>query len=96
MFSITLKSKAIIHLKKTFAWYRKKQEQLGFQFLDEVGEKMKSLEINPYYAIKFKNIRAINLNKFPFIILFIVSEKEYVVTVLTIFHTSQNPAKYID
>ncbi len=94
MYSVKLNPTAINNLKKNYNWYTNKKQQLGVEFLNEVDNKIASLTINPHYAIRFKNVRVINLNKFPYIILFRVNEEKLLVSVLAIFHTSQNPKKY--
>ena len=85
---------AAIHLKRAAFWYNKRKKDLGQLFLDEVESAFDTLRVNPFYAIRYKEIRGFALKKFPFLILFKVDDKQSLVYILAVFHTSQNPAKY--
>ena len=52
------------------------------------------LEINPFFQKRFNNYRVIPLNKFPFILIYVILEEEKLVFIESVFHTSQNPKKY--
>jgi plasmid stabilization system protein ParE len=94
MYSVELKSRAIKHIKKSTLWYTQKQVDLGGKFLDELEIAFDSLAINPFYSLRYKDVRGYSLKKFPFIILYRVNEKKFVVSIIAVFHTAQNPIKY--
>ena len=94
MYKVEIKQRAQSHLKKAALWYNKQQQGLGLRFLDEVEDAFDVLSINPFYAVRYKEIRGFNLKKFPFLLLYKVDEKVSSVTILAVFHTSKDPAKY--
>lgn len=94
MYKVDINKKAQSHLKKTAFWYNAQQKGLGLRFLDEVENAIDILAINPFYAIRHRNVRGFNLKKFPYLVLYIVDENLSTITILAVFHTSQNPDKY--
>ena len=50
--------------------------------------------INPYFQKRFKNVRALPVKKFPYIIFYEVNDEEKVIYILSVFCTHQNPEKY--
>ncbi len=51
------------------------------------------LELDPFYRIRYKNVRAIKLRRFPFNLYFTVNEEQGLVTVLSYFHNKRSPKK---
>ncbi len=94
MYNIFIKSKAATHIRKAALWYDTQQKRLGLTFIDEVENAFEALSINPFYSIRYKDVRGFVLKKFPFLILYRVGENKIAVTILAVFHTSQNPEKY--
>ena len=57
----------------------------------------KSIKItsdNPYFKIWFEEFRAKPLVKYPLLIFFSFDNKENIILIARVFHTSQNPEKY--
>lgn len=50
--------------------------------------------INPYFQKRYKQVRALPLRKFPYIIFYEVDEEEKMIYILSVFCTHQNPEKY--
>lgn len=51
------------------------------------------LETNPFFRVRYKNIRSLKINKFPHSLYFIIDEGRRVVRVLSCFHNRRNPNK---
>lgn len=94
MYSIEIKPKAVTHIQKAVLWYSKQQNELGTRFLDELENAFEVLEINPFYVKKYKEVRGFPLHTFPFLLLYTVDEKEMKISIIAVFHTSQDPQKY--
>jgi plasmid stabilization system protein ParE len=62
-------------------------------FIDNLMKAYNKLEENPYKRLRYKNIRAIRLEKFPYLLYFVLNKKESTVLVLSCFHDKQNPLK---
>ncbi|BAU53370.1 type II toxin-antitoxin system RelE/ParE family toxin [Mucilaginibacter gotjawali] len=51
------------------------------------------LENDPFLRIRYKNIRAIKIKKFPYLLYFVINETNNTVRVLSCFHSKRNPQK---
>jgi plasmid stabilization system protein ParE len=63
------------------------------QFIAFLEYAYKSLEISPFFKIRYKNIRALKIKKFPYSLYFVVNEKTGSVRILSCFHHKMNPKK---
>ena len=72
-------------------WYNEQQDGLGKEFLQEVFKTFQYIEQNPFlYAIRFSGqFRFAKVNRFPFLVVYEVFEKEIVIN--SVFHTHLNP-----
>jgi len=72
-------------------WYEEKRAGLGVEFITEVERCLTLAAKNPTrYAVVYKEVRRIALNKFPYSLYFRVAEKSIVV--LAVFHSRKNPS----
>lgn len=77
-----------------FDYYNKISKTVLNAFNRDLEDVYQSLESNPFYQLKYKNLRGIPFKKFPFLIFFSVEEAEKKVYIYSVFHTSQNPKSY--
>lgn len=89
-YKIKTEPEARIDIQKGIEWYNNKQFRLGNEFHKEVKSCFKLLESNPFFQIRYKNIRCLPLNKFSYMIHFTVDEEKKMVTVRAVFHTSRS------
>jgi mRNA-degrading endonuclease RelE of RelBE toxin-antitoxin system len=93
-FKIIFHPKAEKELLKSIEWYEEISEGLGDDFLNETIDIIENLEKFPLmYAIKKKNFREAVLKKFPYVIVYTITQKVKEVHILSIFQTSQQPKK---
>lgn len=79
-------------IKQAVDWYQQKQNKLGRRFAAEVRKKVNFIQKNPKAtAVRYKNVRTALLDKFPFLIHYIVDEKGKTIIIAAVFHTSLNP-----
>lgn len=52
-----------------------------------------TLETNPFFSIRYKNIRALKISRFPYTLYFVINETEQTVRILACFHIKRNPDK---
>lgn len=73
-------------------WYNIKQKGLGKRFTKTIRNKIKFACTNPYmYAVRYKDIRAISLQKFPFLILYYIKKTYKEIVVIAVFNTNKDP-----
>ena len=74
------------------AWYELKQTGLGDRFVSTVKVKLESISRYPERYPKRKgNFREASVGIFPYNIVYTFYEKEGIITITSIFHTSRNP-----
>lgn len=90
-FEVRLSEEAEEDMFESYVWYEQKKIGLGDEFLSEIQNSLTFLINSPeIYPIRYrKKIRAFVVDRFPFLILFII--KEPFIEVISIFHTSRNP-----
>ena len=62
-------------------------------FVTQLKEAYETLKITPLFRIRYKDVRALKIKKFPYSIYFIVHENQSVVRILSCFHNKRNPNK---
>jgi len=51
------------------------------------------LETNPFFRVRYKNVRALKLKRFPHALYFVINHDKNTVRVLSCFHSKRNPNK---
>ena len=83
---------ALNDIQETFEWYEIQLKGLGIRYKAQVKKQINSLKKDPYlFSIKYNEIRCMKIEKFPFLIHYLINENINVVTVFAVFHTSRNP-----
>jgi toxin ParE1/3/4 len=65
----------------------------GQNFVNLLKDAYQSLETNPFFSLRYKNIRALKISKYPYSLYFIVNEEQNIIRVLSCFHNKRNPNK---
>lgn len=79
-------------VREAAKWYNKQQEGLGKRFASEVREKVHFIRQNPKASqVRYDGVRTAVLNVFPFMVHFTIDEKNKVIIVSAVLHTSRNP-----
>lgn len=62
-------------------------------FISSLQDAYNTLETNPFFRVKHKNIRALKIKKFPYSLFFIINETPNTIEILSCFHNKRNPNK---
>ncbi len=80
-------------LKEIYDWYKKIDKNLWKQFTEEFYLKVNFIKESPLsFEVKYDNCRILFLKKFPYGIHFKYDEKENLIEIFSVFHTSREPA----
>jgi len=90
-YKIIVSPRAQEEIEESYDFYAGRNISSATQFISSLTQTYKILSQNPYFQIVYKNIRAINIKKYPFALFFIIDESNSTVRVLSCFHTSRNP-----
>lgn len=92
IYSVFFSPKAQEDIIESISWYNQEKENLGFEFYDQLNEKVSLLVKNPqHYSIRFKNIQTAQVWRFPYLIYFKIDEKKSSIVILGVLHTSRDP-----
>lgn len=79
-------------IEETTEWYESQVKGLGLRYRNQAKKQITSLKKNPYlFSIKYSEIRCRKIEKFPFLIHYIIDEDIKMVMVFAVFHTSRSP-----
>lgn len=91
-FKLKIDTDALNDIQETFEWYELKLKGLGLRYKTQAKKQINSLKKDPYlFSIKYNEIRCRKIEKFPFLIHYLINENTKTVTVFAVFHTSRNP-----
>lgn len=62
-------------------------------FITFLKDTYNAIQTNPFFKVRYKNIRALKINKFPYSLFFVINETQKTVKVLSCFHNKRNPNK---
>ena len=73
-------------------WYNAKQARLGDRFFNNVKKQTAKLATSAFrYAVKYDDIRCMQILNFPYLVHYRINEQTKTVKVEAMFHTSRNP-----
>ena len=91
-YSLKLREEAAAEFNDAYVWYEEQQENLGEQFRVTIQNKLKLIRKDPHhYKTAYKKFHQALTDKFPFLIIYTINEKNKQILVTAIFHTSRNP-----
>ncbi|PPK92242.1 ParE-like toxin of type II ParDE toxin-antitoxin system [Nonlabens xylanidelens] len=93
-FKLTISPLADLDLAEAYQYYADVSLKTLEDFDKEIEASYKALELNPFFKVRYKNMRGLPLKKFPFIIFYTLDETNKVVEIRSVFNTHQDPAKY--
>lgn len=92
-YKIIVSSRAQKEIENAIDYYFLYSTDAPQKFIVALKEAYDTLETNPFFRERFKNIRALKLKRFPYSLYFIVNENKNIVRVLSCFHNKRNPEK---
>lgn len=93
-YSLIFKDEALKEFAEAFAWYEEQQNGLGLSFRKKTYQKLENICNNPlHYKRSYNQFHEAIVDKFPFVIVYLIDERLQSITVFAVFHTSRNPKK---
>lgn len=91
-YKVKIDTEALADIQNITNWYNQAQDKLGKRFQDTAISKIKQLSKDPQiFAIRYLEIRCIQVTKFPYLIHFYINEETNTVEVLAVISTNRNP-----
>ncbi|WP_310377424.1 type II toxin-antitoxin system RelE/ParE family toxin [Flavobacterium sp.] len=93
-YNLTILPQAQEEIQKAFEYYEQLSVSVLTNFDLQLEDVYRNLEINPFYQVRYKHLRAIPFKSFPFLTFFDVDQDNNIIYIYSVFHTSQDPNKY--
>lgn len=91
-YKVKIEPEALVDIQDIINWYNQQKSGLGEKFHQTIVSQIDSLNKTPYiYSIRYKQIRCVLVNKFPYMIHFYINEEARIVEVLAVISTDRNP-----
>ena len=92
-YKVFISPRAQKEIENAIDYYAMYSVDAPLHFIAVLNEAYSSLETNPFFRIRYKNVRALKIKRFPHSLYFIVNENKKTVRVLSCFHNRRNPNK---
>lgn len=93
-YDLVILDRAQEEIDQAYEYYSDISLSVMQSFDDQLEQLYQSLELNPFFQFRYKNLRALPFKSFPYMAFFDVDEKEKVVYIYSVFNTYQDPEKY--
>ncbi len=78
-------------IQEGIAYYNSKVKGLGRKFHIEVKAAFKIIIQNPYFQVRYNEVRCLPLKKFPYMVHYQIHPELNAITVYAVIHASLNP-----
>ena len=92
-YSIVVSLRAQREIENAIDYYADYSSDAPAHLIKVLQQAYITLEINPFFRFRYKNIRALKLKRFPYSLYFIINEDKNMVRILSCFHHKRNPSK---
>lgn len=92
-YKIIVSPRAQKEIENAIDYYALYSVDAPINFIASLKEAYNTLETNPFFRVRYKNVRALKIKKFPHSLYFIINEDKNIVRVLSCFHNKRNPKK---
>jgi hypothetical protein len=90
---IVIMPEAKLDIQEGIYWYNSKQKGLGKRFHKEAKNSIRRLSKSPFRAIKYNDVRYVQLHQFPYLVHYIIEESTQTIIILGVLNTNLNPAE---
>lgn len=90
-YKIIVSPRAQKEIENAIDYYALYSSDAPKHFIEAVQMAYSTLAENPYFRIRYKNIRALRMKRFPYSLYFIINEDKNTVRILSCFHNKRNP-----
>lgn len=94
-YKVIISDSAKADIKESALWYNKQQNGLGKRFTQNIKECVKIIQQLPEsFQVRYENNRAGIPDKFPYLIIYSVNKDNKTISIIAVFHSSQNPERW--
>ncbi len=93
VYKIVVSQRAQKEIENAAEYYSIDSVDAPVNFLKALANTYQVLAKKPFYRVRYKNIRALKIKKFPYSLYFVVNQTNNTIRVLSCFHNKRNPNK---
>jgi mRNA-degrading endonuclease RelE of RelBE toxin-antitoxin system len=93
VYNLIVSPRAQKEIEKAIDSYIPNYADIPNNFVIQLVRVLNTLKINPFFRIRYKNVRSLKLKKYPYSLYFVVNENRNVVKIISCFHNKLNPEK---
>jgi toxin ParE1/3/4 len=93
IYKIIVSLRAQKEIENAIDYYAMYSKDAPLNFVLSLKDCYTLLETSPFFRVRYKNIRAVKLERFPYSLFYIVNENNKQIRVLSCFHNKRNPNK---
>lgn len=90
-FEIFIEPEVFKDIQENINWYNEQKLGLGYEFYKVIQNSFKLLKLNPFYKIRYSNVRCLPIKTFPYMIHFTIDDNKNLIIVRAVFNTSRDP-----
>jgi toxin ParE1/3/4 len=91
VYPIKINKRALNDIQKALNHYDKIDTSIGDKFQKNLDKTIVAITSNPFFQIRYSDVRCLLFTKFPYMIHFQVNEKKNIVIIRAVTNTSKNP-----
>jgi len=92
-YKIIVSPRALKEIENSIDYYALYSVDAPENFIAVLKEAYGTLETDPFFRVRYKNVRALKIKRFPHSLYFTINEDKNTVRVLSCFHNKRNPNK---
>ncbi len=92
-FKIIISPRAQMEIEIAIDYYSLYSSNAPKSFINSLQEAYHNLENNPFFSVRYRNVRSLKINKFPYSLFFVIDETQNLVRILSCFHGKRDPNK---
>lgn len=93
VYKIFVSPRAQKEIENAIDFYALYSETAPLHFITALKDSYEILGTSPFFRIRYKNIRALKIKKFPYALYYTIDEDTKCIRILSCFHGKRNPTK---
>lgn len=90
-YKIIVSPRAQKEIENAIDYYALYSKDAPLNFIVTLKNTYNILAENPFLRVRYRNVRALKMSKFPYLLYFVVNQSQNSVKVLSCFHNKRNP-----
>ena len=90
-YKIIVSPRAQKEIENAIDYYALYSTDAPLKFIETLKNTYDILVITPFFRVRYKNIRALKMTKFPYSLYYVINQTKNTVRVLSCFHNKRNP-----